>query len=69
MFQQINPGVGGGSIPAGAHAEAGGRDVPGSKRRIPDATTDFHTNPYMGYNGTHLPGGRRVRRGVHGRGV
>ena len=31
MFKQKYPGVDGGSIPAGAHAEAGGRDVPGSE--------------------------------------
>ena len=59
----------GGSISASAHAEAGTRDVPGSQRRIPDATAAFHANPYMGYNGTHLAGGRRVRKGAHSRGV
>ena len=69
FFHKVYPGVDAGSIPTGAHPEAGSWDVPGSERRIPDATPAFHANAYVSYSGIHLPGGRRLRRGAHRRGV
>ena len=57
-----------GSIPAGAHVQAGSRDVPGSERRIPDATTAFHAKQNVGYSGTEQPtAGEHKKRGA-GRG-